>query len=250
MKKTNTGVATMAAPPSVESFISQAITANLPVDTMERLFALRKDMKAEAAKEAYIAALSEFQGACPIIRKTKKVMNKDGTTVRYMFAPLDSIVDQIRKPLADHGFSYRWETKTENGEINAICIVTHKFGHAESSAFAVKVDTEGYMTGPQKSASALTFAKRYSLCNALGISTGDEDTDATDAKKAGNAKSDKAKIIFLLRTLKQKTDTRELVAEAVGRLVQLDLEEANYPDIVSRLETLVEESHENTDIQG
>lgn len=242
-------VAVQETTPSVDSFIQQAIAGNLPVETLERLFGLREKVKAEQAKEAYISALSSFQAACPIIKKTKKVLNKDGTTVRYMFAPLDSIVDQTRKPLAANGFSYRWETKSENGEIKAICIVTHKLGHSESSDFSVGIDKEGYMSGPQKSASALTFAKRYSFCNAFGISTGDEDTDATDTKKKMDVKSDKSKIIFLLRELKEKNGTRDEVAEAVLRLVRVELEEKNYVEIVSRLEMIVQENHENTKIR-
>jgi hypothetical protein len=40
------------------------------------------------------------------------------------------------------------------------------------------------MNEQQKYASALTFAKRYSFCNSLGILTGDEDTDGrTDREK-------------------------------------------------------------------
>ena len=40
------------------------------------------------------------------------------------------------------------------------------------------VDAGAYMNEAQKAASALTFAKRYSFCNAFGILTGDEDDDS------------------------------------------------------------------------
>lgn len=235
---------------SVESFIHQAITANVPVETLEKLFALREKVKAEKAKEEYVRALAVFQGECPVIKKTKKVMNKDGRTVRYQFAPLDSIVEQIKTPLAKAMLSYRWETKNENNQITAICIVTHVLGHSESSDFGVPIDSEGYMTAPQKVASALTFAKRYSLCNALGISTGDEDTDATDVGKEKDAKSDKAKIVFLLRTLGEKHSTKEEIAEAASRISKLDLKDENLGEIVTRLEVLVKErnQHEDTEI--
>lgn len=246
MKKKNEVAVIEKESASVETFISQAISAGLPVETLERLFGLREKVKAEAAKEAYLSALSAFQEACPVIKKTKKVLNKDGT-VRYMFAPLDSIVEQIKKPVADNGLSYRWETKQEEGKVKAICIVTHKMGHSESSDFEVGVDKEGFMTAPQKIASALTFAKRYSLCNALGISTGDEDVDATDQKKDKTPKSDKAKIVLLLRMLKAKTGTKEEIEASVKRLVDLDLQEKNYPEIVGRLEETVKEQQEYAD---
>lgn len=234
---------------SVDTFISQAISQQLPVETMEKLFALREKVKAEFAKEAFIKAMSGFQRSCPVIKKTKKVLNKDGTTVRYMFAPLDSIVDQIKKPLADNELAYRWETKQETGVVRAICIVTHILGHSESSEFEVPVDIEGYMTQPQKSASALTFAKRYSLCNALGISTGDEDTDATDVGKEATAKSNKSKVIFLLRTLGRNTKSKTDIEKAVKELTQLDLNDENLVEVVTRLEVIVQQANEDKEIR-
>lgn len=230
---------------SVESFISQAIQQNVPVETLERLFALREKVNAERAKAAYVQAMADFQSQCPVIKKTKKVLNKDGKSVRYMFAPLDSIVEQIQKPLASAQISYRWETKQEKGSVTAICYITHVMGHTESSDFTVETDSEAYMTNPQKTASALTFAKRYTLCNALGISTGDEDTDATDVRKESDAKSDKSKIVFRLRTLNCKTGTKEDIEKAVKELTELDLVETNYPTIADRLQVLIEERNEN-----
>ena len=99
------------------------------------------------------------------------------------------------------------------------------------------------MTAPQKYASAQTFAKRYSLCNALGISTGEEDTDATDVKKEKTPKDDKAKIMFLLKRLKPEIKKDDVV-EAIKELTQLEPVEKDMKEIVSRLEVLVAEKEE------
>lgn len=228
----------------VQTFISQAIAANAPIETMERLFDLRAKVKAEAAGEAFVRAIGKFQNECPVIKKTKKVLNKDGRTVRYQFAPLEDIVSQIKKPLMDNELSYSWNTKHLDGHMEVTCKVTHVLGHSETSTFEIPIDKEGFMTAPQKYASAQTFAKRYTLCNALGISTGDEDTDATDVGSERGAKSEKAKILFLLRSL-GKIITKENVSAEVKKLVQLELIEANYGEIVTRLEVLVKELHES-----
>lgn len=234
---------------SVENLISQAIAGNVPVETLERLFALRKEVKAERAKEAFVVALGAFQGASTVIQKTKKVLNKDGRTVRYAFAPLEAIVEQIKKPLMDNKLSYSWDVQHQNGHMIVTAKITHALGHFDTSTFEIPIDTEGYMTAPQKYASAQTFAKRYTLCNALGISTGDEDTDATDVGKESDAKSVKAKITLRLRALAQKTETREEVEQAVKKLTSLNLKEENYEEIASRLQVLVDESHEDKTIQ-
>lgn len=251
MKKTkNETEVTVIAPEqarevaSVETFITKAIETNVPVETMEKLFALRERVMAEQAKGAFIQALANFQKACPVIKKDKRVMNKDGSTVRYTYAPMDSIVSQIREPLAQNGISYSWEVKNETGFITAIAVVKHTLGHTETSEFKIPIDTEGYMTAPQKYASALTFAKRYSLLNALGIATGDEDTDATDVNKEKEPKSEKAKIVFLLRKLKYPNTTKIEVIDSVKKATSLDLDEKNYGEIVGRLEECVKEKEE------
>lgn len=226
---------------SIEAIITHALDKGTPIEVMEKLFAMRNEEMARQAKAAYVSALSLFQQNCPVIKKTRKVLNKDGRTVRYQFAPIESIAEQIKKPLGMSELSYRWETKQEKGKVTAVCLVTHVLGHTESSEFTVDIDTEGFMTNPQKTASALTFAKRYSLCNALGISTGDEDTDATDVGKEPAAKSDKSKIIFLLRALKEKADTKEQIEKAVLKHAGLPLIGTDYKVIVERLEAFVKQ---------
>jgi hypothetical protein len=228
----------------VAQFIQQAIAKNLPVETMERLFALHKDVKAEKAREEFVSALSKFQKEMPVITKDKKVLNKDGKTIRYQYAPLESIIEQIKESLTNNGLSYTWKVKNREGFIKAIAKITHIFGHSEESSFEVPIDKEGYMTMPQKYASALTFAKRYSLCDALGISTADEDTDATDVNKEKSAKSLKAQIVLLLRNLGEKNDTKEQCEKAVKNLTKLELANKNYQEIISRLEALISEKQE------
>ncbi len=229
---------------SVDSFIQLAITEKAPIETLERLFALHKEVEAEKAKSAYVQAMANFQKNCPVIEKKKKVMNKDGQSVRYMFAPLDVIVEQIKEVLGDNGLSYTWTIENATGTMTAHAKVTHINGHSETSSFTIPIDMDGYMTAPQKYASAQTFAKRYALCNVLGISTGDEDTDATDVNKEKTAKSDKAKIMFLLKALEKDSKEKETIVQNILDLTQLEVTEKNYPEIVTRLEVLVKEKNE------
>lgn len=161
---------------SVQTFISQAIEKNLPVETMEKLFSLMERAKEAHAKSEYHYALSAFQAACPVIEKTKVVNDKSGKE-RYRFAPIDSIVEQIKKPLGDNGLSYTFTTGNKEGFIVAIVKITHVLGYSETSDFEIPIDKEAFMSKQQQYAAALTYAKRYALCNALGISTGDEDND-------------------------------------------------------------------------
>lgn len=173
-----------AQPPvTVEAMILRAIDKGVTVDTMERLMAMRRELKAEMAKAAFDQSLAEFQRACPAIRKTKKVFERGSTTkVRYSYAPLESIVEQTKELIAKHGFSYTVDAQVETvGDrhwVTALCKVTHSAGHSQVSQFKVPIDPDAYMNEAQKFASALTFTKRYAFVSAFGLMTADEDDDS------------------------------------------------------------------------
>jgi hypothetical protein len=164
-------------PVDAQALLSQAVEKNLPIETMERLFALRRELKAEQAKDAFFDDLSKFQKECPIIKKNKKVYGKNGK-VRFCYAPLADIISQVRDTLERYGFSYVVKTRQEAESVTAICEVHHYQGHHEQTEFRVPVEKDAYMNAAQKVASALTYAKRYAFCDAFGIMTADTDDDS------------------------------------------------------------------------
>ena len=197
---------------SPEGLISQAIRKGATVDTLERLLAMRTQLKAEKAEEVYHSTMAEFQGECPIIKKTKKVLNKQekGGGVRYSFAPLDSIVEQVKPLLQKYGFSYTVDTIVEDKWVTAICKVIHKFGHSETSSFKIPMDPEAFMTQAQKFASALTFAKRYAFCNAFGILTGDDDNDNRMSKKEMESAEKLQQALAMIKNLRTPAQVDEV----------------------------------------
>lgn len=233
---------------SVETFISQAIQAQVPIETLERLLAMRKEVRADQAREAFTMAMAKFQKECPVIAKTKPVKNKNGD-VTYKYAPLDSIILQVKEALGNNDLAYDFdERKSEDGtKLTAICTITHSMGHSKSASFEVEIGTEAYMTDTQKYGARMTFAKRYAFCNVLGIATGDEDTDARELTKKDSKKpaDPKAQVIVLLRKL-GFTNTRnaETTREKIMELTQLEPVDKNIPEIISRLGILVSEKEE------
>ena len=175
--------------PTPEMLISQAIDQNVPIEHMEKLMAMRRELKDEQAREAFFRDLAQLQAECPVIKKMKPVKNKDTYgkggevipgTLRYRFAPLDNIVEQVKEALQKFGFSYTIQTineKDPDGQ-RSVCTVHHVEGHSRESEFWAPVDHDAYMSNQQKWASASTYGKRYAFCNAFGILTGDEDNDA------------------------------------------------------------------------
>lgn len=185
--KSNGSQALATRPPTVEDLMSQALAGGADIETLERLFALRQQIKAEQAREAFFTALSAFQAECPIIKKKKEVWNKDKTYVIYRYAPLDDIVKQVGPLLTPHGLSYNITAHVEppqEGKADALahivaeCNIYHSHGHTEKSDFRVPIESNAFTNKPQQFGAANTYAKRYAFTNAFGILTGDEDTDA------------------------------------------------------------------------
>ena len=164
--------------PPAEVLISQAIDKGSPIDTLERLMALRKEVLAEKAREAFNAAMAAFQDECPVIEKTKVVRTKSGAEA-YKYAPIESIVSQVKGVIQKHGFRYSTTMKLGEKTVTVFCRVVHHLGHEEVSEMEVPI-SEGtqIMSKSQVVAAASTFAKRYAFLNAFGIMTGDEDNDA------------------------------------------------------------------------
>lgn len=173
-----------------EALIAKAIEKDVPVETMEKLLAMRKELKAEAAKESFFRDLSRFQSGCPEISKGKSVNveTKSGGHYSYNYAPLDVIVAQVKEPLRSNGFSYTIRTKQDKEAVTAICDAHHRDGHTESTEFMVPIDLAAKMNPAQQTASALTYAKRYAFCNMFGIMTADQDDDGHSSGASGNGK--------------------------------------------------------------
>jgi len=164
---------------NAETLIKLAIEKGASVDTLEKLLTIRRELKAEFAKEQFDNAMADFQSECPVIKKSKNGGATNTGVVAYKYAPLEVIVSQVKDLIHKHGFSYAIQTETSKEMVKAICIVKHKAGHSESSNMEVPLGTKTQvMSNTQVVAAALTFAKRYAFCNGFGILTGDEDTNA------------------------------------------------------------------------
>jgi hypothetical protein len=174
-----------------EELIKEGFSKGLSVESLKELVAMKERLEKEWARKEFFNALAGFQKDVPAINKTKPVKSKDGT-IKYYYAPLDEIVKQVKDSLDKHGFSYTLKTRQDNGNMTATCEAHHVAGHTEPTEMTVPVGSD-YMSLQQQVGAALTFAKRYAFCDAFGIMTGDEDTDAVDTGTEKTATQSAAK---------------------------------------------------------
>ncbi len=154
--------------------------AALDVEKMRALLEMRREEEREAAVAAHAAALARFQSACPSIRK-----NAEGAH-RARYATLDHILDVTRAPLGEAGLAVTFDSEeTDDGRLRVWAIVHHAAGHSTRSSFTVSREApSNRMNDTQRDGSAMSYGRRYALCLALGLSTGDRDDDGHAATQA------------------------------------------------------------------
>ncbi|CAK0752850.1 hypothetical protein CCP3SC1_2110002 [Gammaproteobacteria bacterium] len=168
-----------------ETLIMRAIEANVPIEALERLLAMRAELKREMASEAFNRALADFQSEIPPIKKTKtaEVQSKTGRSYTYHYADVADIQKAIAPKMRECGLSATFDIEQDGDTLNVTCTIHHVDGHSEHATFPVPIDRNARMNDTQKVGSALTYGRRYSLCAALGIVTAEDDDDGRSTGK-------------------------------------------------------------------
>lgn len=172
--------------------IAEAIAQDLDLEKIEKLMDLQERYEKREAQKMFNQAMNEFQANKPELVKTNQVAFKD---VKFRFIPLGKIQKLVDPVLSKYGLSYTWKQKEEIVDIidpdnkketikatkyTIICEVKHKAGHVEKSELSSLADPTGSKNPIQAIGSAVSYLKRYTLKNALGLSA-DEDDDGMNS---------------------------------------------------------------------
>jgi hypothetical protein len=135
---------------------------------------------ARIAELEYLDALANFQENCPSLLKNKEVhyKGKDGKAdTNYWYTDIDNIIETVKKPLGAAGLSRSWTNEEKDGRIYVTCYLKHRGGHVQTDTISDVPDESGGKKGIHAKSSTLTYLKRITLSNVLGISTGAKDDD-------------------------------------------------------------------------
>jgi hypothetical protein len=163
---------------SAVSIIQSAIASGIDPASLRELLNVRREWEADEARKSYYVAISEFQRRAPIIAKSDDAHGKK-------YAALDTIWSAIRPLLTELGLSITWQACTLQ---EGVCHVEGELAHASGHGIRISQDIPlpemiRGQNAAQQMGSATTYAKRYALCSALGIVTGEDD----DGNAAGTA---------------------------------------------------------------
>lgn len=180
----------LTAQPTPMEILARMSEEGAPPESLQVLADLAWKQEDRNARKEFFSGLKEFKRRCPVIPKSKRITitKKDGTTYEYWFTPLDKATPVFDPILDDLGFHYSWSSDTQGNTMLTKCYLRHEDGHEEVSAFACPIDNPNPgMTQQQKAGGALTFAHRYTLFSALGITTAEDDIDGRGDDSSGDA---------------------------------------------------------------
>lgn len=168
--------------------VSAAVEKGLDAAALKDLLAVYERVRAGNAKQEFDRAYAAFKATCPPVQRKSinaqfKTVDRNGQQVWRKYASLEDIEATIREPLGANGLSFRWTSAVvDGGKLTLTCVVSHEGGHSESSSVTLPLDSKAGCSEQQKMGAALTYAQRYSLVQALGITTADEDTDGNEER--------------------------------------------------------------------
>lgn len=160
-------------------------------------------------------ALAAAQGAFPPIPKDRTVTVKmrSGGQYTFAYAPLDTIIDKTRKPLADNGLAITQGVVTdEKGTDYMRTLLTHKSG--EWLLNETPMFTAGGENASQGFASGMTYARRYGYSAMLCLAADDDDD--------GNGNEDGERSSQAQRQPQQNARPAQPKAKPAGNKPQLD----------------------------
>jgi hypothetical protein len=219
----------------LRSAVEKGVTTE-NVAVIERLTDLYERLQAKDAEKRFAAAFVLLQSDMPNIQATKSVPDKYGN-LKYRFAPYEEIMAQVKPLLQRHGFTVTFSTDFDDKRVIQSCTLQHIDGHSRTNKFAARIGN-----GPpgsseaQGDGAASTYAKRFALCNALNIITGEADTDGRreDARAEGGAISED-KVAYLKEQVRETHSDEAKFLQFAGVKTYGEITEAIYPILVKSL---------------
>ena len=186
------------------ALLHEAVVRGASVEQLKELVGLHERIEERQARKAYFDAMARFQAKCPPIKRSSvaKFNTRGGGEMSYTFAALDEMAMTVNPILTECGLSYTWDSTVTANTITCVCTVRHLLGHQESATIQLPTDSASAMSSQQKVGAALTFARRLSLTQALGLTTTDDDLDGRDTH-GGNITEEQVHQLIALDTAVQ-----------------------------------------------
>lgn len=135
----------------------------------------------ESIKEI-ATALSKAQGEI-----TPAKMDSVNPFLKNKYADLGSVIQAVKKPMADNGLAFSQHPRIENDKVVLTTRIMHQSGEWMESSIELPMDDKKGLSMAQAMGAVITYLRRYALSSIMGVYA-DEDTDGngngTERKQA------------------------------------------------------------------
>lgn len=162
--------------PTPMTLMAAALEKGVSPDTLSQFMTLQERYERNESAKAFADAIAGFQSECPMVFKSREVLNKDGRKM-YSFASYEDIMHTIRDLLR------KWQivvtfTIEQPDQLMKGTVRIRVGTHFEDSTLSVPVPKGMNTNATQDFGMAVSYLKRYLLCAALNIVVTGEDNDA------------------------------------------------------------------------
>lgn len=208
-----------------------------PVETVERLFAMDKEMRADASRDAYYEAFSRVQARMTPIGRRGRIDFGRGKPAPYALA--EDVAGMLHPLLMDEGFSYSLsEGECDKGMTRFVLTLRHVGGHSERHHMDVPVGSGkgGTMNSIQAMASTYTYCQRHLLLKVFGVIITD-DNDGADVKgQEPLTDSQLADLEALIADVNPGPGFAAFLRNVFRADSPADVAQADYPKVIRALE--------------
>ena len=218
---------------------------NVPIETVERLFALQERHDDRRAQIEFNVAMNHVQQEIEPVRRLGKNKSNNST-----YARLEDISRSVDPVLVRNGFSRSMNTQESSkpDHFKAILVLRHVGGHSESFSLEVPIDDAGMSdkrnkTKIQGAVSSFSYAERVLLSRACGVQITD-DQDGNRVNTAPEPKISTDQAIFVDDLLDESAVDRAEFFKYFQVDKTENLTEGHYPRVKHLLESRIAKNAE------
>ena len=164
--------------PTMMQLLSMAVDRGAPIETVERLAKLQREMVEYQAKLAFDKAMQQAQSG---MRRVGADATNPQTRSKYVtYGKLDAT---LRPIYSQAGFALSFDTAQSGPDtIEVLCYVSHQDGHTRTYRVNMPADGKGakggdVMTKTHATGAAMSYGMRYLLKMIFNVAVGEDDDD-------------------------------------------------------------------------
>lgn len=153
-----------------------ATDPTIPLDRIDRLMTMQREMMADRARAAFTVDMARLQPMLPTVEQNGRLVITDKNDRNKViqstpYAKWEDINEAIRGPLGECGFALTFRAERKGDQVIITGILSHREGHQESTDISLALDSTGSKNNVQAVGSSISYGKRYTAGMLLNITS-------------------------------------------------------------------------------